>query len=695
MNKLNKVCLYIVLISVAITNSCKKDNPSEPEKFSLEVSTHEILLNKDGLNENGAKAKFSVIASAGWSSENDSWITLSLVNGAAGTTSVEVTASAVTEARNGKITITCGDQKEEITVRQSAEVIIPASLQVTPTAITVEANGLLENGDEPTISIKTNKNWTIEYDEAYDWITADALWGDAGEDIIVTFTIDEYLDTENDRVAILKVIAETSEEEITVTQLKAEAKDPYAFELLWEDTYDASDAWVWSSSPAVSKDGEYVYVFSTGFFLVAYTKDGEKMWSKDLNLGGVLATGGRNGSLTSKRNPGTTPSVDPADGTVYIGVGYNNTTTTRPNGYLYAMKGGAESAGGGTIKWTCAPLEQTIQRFYAPVVTEDYVIIAHGGRANASAPGIITAADSHLEVYSKNDGIQRFAGHVNTGSSGGLLALKSGRIVASTANASAGARLFIPNETTGLWNQTSGSSNNNNNLGYGGLFVRSSQPAAGPNGKIYLLGKTGSATFVTGAPTGQTVVVFFENVNAHVQGTATAYTWAVPVKGAFPDVSEGDLQGMGLAVGENGVVYAATCKERESTTLNSAWITAITPTGTIKWEHQAEGNIQGVPAIDNLGNVYYFDWEVGKLVMLNSETGDELSQLQIGDTFTLAAGSLIGGGSSPTIAPDGTIYVNAMKEGKPAIFAIRGIATGMSDSWSQLGGNHSKTGYMY
>ena len=473
--------------------------------------------------------------------------------------------------------------------------------------------------------------------------------------------------------------------------------DENSFELLWEDSYDTSDAWVWYSSPAVSNDGAYIYVFSAGYHLVAYTKEGEKLWNLDLNLGGVTATGGRNGTLPSKRNPGTTPSVDPADGTIFIGVGHNNVSSTRPNGYLYAVKGGEE---GGTIKWTCAPLQQTIQRFYAPVVTEDYVIIGHGGRANAPpAPITNGEANSHLEVYTKADGVQIFGGHVNTGCSGGILALKSGRMVASTAGADpgAGVRLFIPNGT-GLWHNASASSNNNNNLGNSGLTARSSQPAAGPNGKIYLLGRTGNATFVSGTPLGTAVVVFYDNVNAHEQGVSTPYpyTWAVPVKGNFPEplpASEGQLSGMGVAVGEDGVVYAATCKLRGSA--NSAWITAINPNGTKKWEHEADGNIQGVPAIDNYGNVYYFDWEISKLVMLNRDTGDRLAESQqLGDTFTLAA-DLIGGGSSPTIAPDGTIYINAIKEGRPTIFAIRGMATGMSDSWSQLGGNHSKTGYVY
>mgnify|MGYP001540009425 CR=1 FL=1 len=44
---------------------------------------------------------------------------------------------------------------------------------------------------------------------------------------------------------------------------------------------------------------------------------------------------------------------------------------------------------------------------------------------------------------------------------------------------------------------------------------------------------------------------------------------------------------------------------------------------------------------------------------------------------------------------DGTIYVNGMKDDKPTVFAVKGAAEGCAASWSQQGGNPSKTEYMY
>ena len=42
-----------------------------------------------------------------------------------------------------------------------------------------------------------------------------------------------------------------------------------------------------------------------------------------------------------------------------------------------------------------------------------------------------------------------------------------------------------------------------------------------------------------------------------------------------------------------------------------------------------------------------------------------------------------------------TIYVNGMKDDKPTVFAVKGAAEGCAASWSQQGGNPSKTEYMY
>lgn len=132
---------------------------------------------------------------------------------------------------------------------------------------------------------------------------------------------------------------------------------------------------------------------------------------------------------------------------------------------------------------------------------------------------------------------------------------------------------------------------------------------------------------------------------------------------------------------EDGTVYAATQK----TGSVAAHVTAISAQGVKRWEHAADGDINGVPAVDDQGFVYYNDRTTGKLVKLRPEDGSRVAEIKLADELR----------SSPTISYDGTIYVNGMKDDKPTVFAVKGAAEGCAASWSQQGGNPSKTEYMY
>ena len=70
---------------------------------------------------------------------------------------------------------------------------------------------------------------------------------------------------------------------------------------------------------------------------------------------------------------------------------------------------------------------------------------------------------------------------------------------------------------------------------------------------------------------------------------------------------------------------------------------------------------------------------------LRPEDGSRVAEIKLADELR----------SSPTISYDGTIYVNGMKDDKPTFFAVKGAAEGCAASWSQQGGNPSKTEYMY
>ena len=470
-------------------------------------------------------------------------------------------------------------------------------------------------------------------------------------------------------------------------------------ELLWVHTYD-SDGTVWATSPAVSPDGEYVYVHSTGLTLVSFTKEGVERWR--------FNTGANGEGTRYAASAGATPSVD-SDGTVFIPVGISGN-----RGSLYAI------TEAGDLKWRHDLGASTQIRYFSPAITDRHVMVLHAARANAALipeipfPNPLVEAwnGSHFDVFNKSTGVMVWTGHISGGSGGGLIAFKSGKVYAGTGTQWSGAptafggRIFFPHQTNqdawlyrGSGNALVGRINvGKNNSAQ--PFVRSCQPAAAPDNKLYMLVRVPNANYITGVTAGTTAVVHFnmndisydyENVSGSESTSEISPNalWATAIKGSYKSNS-GDTStegGMGIAVAEDGSIYAATCKEPGSEH-TAAWITALSPTGEQKWEHPVEGNVQGVPAIDNAGFVYYYDFETGKLVMISPDSGARMGEIELGDPGATT-------GSSPTISSDGIIYVNAIKDGKPTIFAVRGNASGHANSWSQLGGNASKTAHLY
>ena len=568
--------------------------------------------------------------------------------------------------------------------------------------LTVTADkGNLESSFEKTISVVDNNippvadfSWAPTTVKAGETVQFTDLSTDADGQItgwewkfgttVVTVQNPEFTFVSEGEIEVSLTVIDNKRGKNTKTVTIDVARGEISLDLLWEQSYDNTEAYVYGSSPAVSADGQFVYVISTGYNLVCFDKEGNQKWSFDAGSDGASAIGGQNGTPADKKNPTPTPSVDTEDGTVFVAVGYNYQNPAEDTkGCIYAVNGGAS---GGTRKWLATPGNRTHLCFFTPVVTNDYVMIAHRNRNDAPVPPAPAANSAHLEVYNKMTGEYVFGGHCNSGSSGGILAMKSGKVVVGVGG-QWGARLFFPNGP-GVWQFSRPTGNDNeHNLGRYNNYhinVRSSQPAAGPGGKIYMLGRNhNAANYLPGYENTQSLVVYHENVDAFVFDTAPAeVNWVCPVKGAVP-VGSGDVNGMGLAVAENGTVYTATCKEGMVHT--TAWITAISANGTIKWEHQVDGDVQGVPAIDDMGFVYYNDWVNGKLVMLHPENGERIAEIVLNAELR----------SSPTISSDGTIYLNGMKNGRPTIFAVKGEATGCANSWSQLGGNPSKTAYMY
>lgn len=354
----------------------------------------------------------------------------------------------------------------------------------------------------------------------------------------------------------------------------------------------------------------------------------------------------------------------PYDDTVYALAGFNEPNKGAGGSAFYAVSGGA---GGGSQVWHVNTGVNTSFRFLSPAVTEKYLFIVARN---------VPSGHQNFQVYDKSSGDLVDERHVNGGSYGGVLPLKNGMVIAGTGG-SHGMRVFFP-DGAGKWKFSCVKSNGREH-NYGGSgkdatceAPNGTQPASGPGGKVYILFQNQGVRADKSLGGG---VVYCYDPAKTVYGQTPEPDWYCPVKG---DCAQ---SGMGVALGEDGTVYAATQK----TGSVAAHVTAISAQGVKRWEHAADGDINGVPAVDDQGFVYYNDRTTGKLVKLRPEDGSRVAEIKLADELR----------SSPTISYDGTIYVNGMKDDKPTVFAVKGAAEGCAASWSQQGGNPSKTEYMY
>ena len=215
---MNKIKIFsIVLLCTVAFFSCEKT-----ETTTLTVSNEEILLGPFGLDNTDAAAVFEVNSSGSWKLKHYSWLTPSVTSGESGTTLVSVTASSTKAERIGYITVVSDQSIKEsvyITIRQVTEELVSSTLMVAPASIIVDFEGKTSAGSSPTITFSTNRDWTI--DDLPDWITADPNSGNAGTNIVVTLTVEDY-DKAGERQESFAIIAGYRSESVAVTQLAEE-----------------------------------------------------------------------------------------------------------------------------------------------------------------------------------------------------------------------------------------------------------------------------------------------------------------------------------------------------------------------------------------------------------------------------------------------------------------------------------------
>ncbi len=584
----------------------------------------------------------------------------------------QITLINTSTAENAQIAV-C---KWEIMGKVSYELDAPAPFMVEEGGdylfrLTVTSDrGALKSVFEKTVTVQDNNirpvadfRWEPEVIKAGEEILFTDLSVDADGQIVDwawkfgAITSEEQNPTivfgSHGRIEISLTVTDNKRGKNTKTVTVDVEKGPGSLGVLWSYPYEsAAGAVVLATSPAVSGDGTCVYVTSSGYNLVCVSNEGERLWSFDIGQNGEPNRG------ADYRQP--TPTVD-TDGTVYVATGNNNTTAdAAKSGSLYSIRGGAS---GGSQKWyTSVGARSSFRPFQAPVVTDKYMIVL-----NNQTP---VADNGHFRIYDKTSGTLVYCTNTSSGTYGGCVALKNGHILASSGQSSGksyGTHIFYPN---GANNWTKSGNDQN--------YARADRPngsqiAVGSDGRVYILCLNYGAKIPM---TDADAVVYCFDSKKTVSGQAPTPEWCTAVKGKNGET------GLGIAVSADGTAYVATEKDGAA----PGYITAISATGAVLWETALAGNTCGVPAIDNLGYVYYNDSEYGALVKLDPATGKQLASLSLGTSLS----------SSPTISPDGTIYVTGMKDGKPTLFAVEGTATGYAlNAWSQLGGNPGKTGYMY
>ncbi len=183
-------------------------------------------------------------------------------------------------------------------------------------------------------------------------------------------------------------------------------------------------------------------------------------------------------------------------------------------------------------------------------------------------------------------------------------------------------------------------------------WAESVGPGSGIHGSSLSMGSDGTIYYTTNVH----VVAITDN------GAAGAIKWSTAVAGAAQS---------GVVIGPKGDLYTGA----------GAGLVCLNPAdGTVKWTHAMSTN-ESVPAVDVEGRIYLGSTD-GKLVVVSSE-GILLKAIELGD----------GAVHSPTIANNGTVYVEGMSGSNIKLYKIAVQESGPANSpWPMKGRNVKNTG---
>ena len=139
----------------------------------------------------------------------------------------------------------------------------------------------------------------------------------------------------------------------------------------------------------------------------------------------------------------------------------------------------------------------------------------------------------------------------------------------------------------------------------------------------------------------------------------------------------------GVAIGVDGTYYVSGSE-------NNA-LYALNPDGTLKWEYSVAGNLNSVPAIDNLNQIHIADRSGVYYIVEDAGTvANTLYSSALTDGVVTTSDIW----SSPAIADDGAIYITGRTDNVTTLFklTVPGVTGPAKSPWPMKGGDAQRSG---
>lgn len=468
-----------------------------------------------------------------------------------------------------------------------------------------------------------------------------------GDNIPVTLTVTDFY---GQKASVTKSISVARSEGHDLT---------IEWSVLYDDTSDGKGTAVadWTA-PAVTPDGSKIYVASSGYSLVGFNPDGSIFGSYDI--------GRREPSISDRDIQTPTPSID-AQGNVYIPVQY--TYAAGGNGGLYSIRPDLSGE-----NWYRPTGEFSQYRNTIPALLGDYVALV---MTNCDGEDITRNA----AIFRRSNGTLVQVLECDKGSWGGMAIGYNAEIIYSTnrggtkqgrepgTESGGGYHVAQVDGSIGNWKTSPNSDDGRktNLLGMrhtdgNGYLTKGGQPAVGTDHCVYVCSTSDNENMICAK----------YNLDSYVVGSVPTPLWKVELE----TKSNSGVLGLGCVLDKDGNAYFRAAEKVFR--LNAK-------TGETAWTYKTSGTYNtGVPAIDSMGYVYVVDYggdDGNKLLKLSSADGKLISSVDLSSPRT-----------SPTIAPDGTIYVTGSSSQGAVLYKITcPKTTAPGPNWSQLGGNPQKT----